>query len=78
MLTPDRGIRLTMNLDHEPCTNAELHCRDEAAVPFEEGRRVAAGIPGARFVALDGRNHLIFEHEPAWPRFLQEVRAFLD
>ena len=54
-----------------------LHCRDEAAVPFEEGRRVAAGIPGARFVALEGRNHLIFEHEPAWPRFLEEVRAFL-
>ena len=54
-----------------------LHCRDEAAVPFEEGRRMAAGIPGARFVALEGRNHLIMKEEPAWPRFLQEVRAFL-
>ena len=54
-----------------------LHCRDEAAVPFEEGRRMAAGIPGARLVALEGRNHLILEDEPAWPRFLEEVRAFL-
>ena len=54
-----------------------LHCRDEAAVPFEEGRRMAAGIPGARFVALEGRNHLIMKDEPAWPRFLEEVRAFL-
>ena len=54
-----------------------LHCRDDAAVPFEEGRRIAAGISGARFVELDGRNHLIVEHEPAWPRFLEEVRAFL-
>ena len=34
-----------------------LHCRDEAAVPFEEGRRMASLIPRARFVALEGRNH---------------------
>ena len=27
-----------------------LHCRNEAVVPFEEGRRLAALIPGARFV----------------------------
>ncbi len=54
-----------------------LHCRDDAAVPFEEGRRMAARIPSSRFVALEGRNHLILEDEPAWPRFLQEVRAFL-
>ena len=54
-----------------------LHCRDDAAVPFEEGRRMAAGISGARFVELEGRNHLILEDEPAWPRFLNEVRAFL-
>ena len=54
-----------------------MHCRGDAAVPFEEGRRVAAGIPGATFVALEGGNHLILEDEPAWPRFLEEVRAFL-
>jgi class 3 adenylate cyclase/pimeloyl-ACP methyl ester carboxylesterase len=54
-----------------------LHCRDEAAVPMEEGRRMPARIPGARFVALEGRNHLILEDEPAWPRFLEEVRSFL-
>ncbi len=54
-----------------------LHCRDDAVVPFEEGRQLAAMIPGARFVALEGRNHLILEGEPAWPRFIDEVRAFL-
>jgi len=54
-----------------------LHCRDDAVVPFEAGRRLAAMIPGARFVALEGRNHLILEDEPAWPRFIDEVRAFL-
>ncbi len=54
-----------------------LHCREDAVQPFNEGRRMAAGIPGARFVALEGRNHLILEDEPAWPRFLQEVESFL-
>ncbi len=54
-----------------------LHCRDDAAQPFEGGRRMAAMIPGARFVALEGRNHLILEHEPAWHRFLNEVESFL-
>ena len=54
-----------------------LHCRDDAAVPFEEGRRMASLIPRARFVALEGRNHLILEDEPALPRFLEEVRAFV-
>ena len=54
-----------------------LHARVDAVVAFEHGRHIAAGIPGARFVPLDGQNHLILEHEPAWPRFLEEVRAFL-
>jgi pimeloyl-ACP methyl ester carboxylesterase/DNA-binding winged helix-turn-helix (wHTH) protein len=49
-----------------------LQCRDDARVPFEEGRRIAAGIRGARFVALEGRNHLILEGEPAWGRRNQE------
>jgi pimeloyl-ACP methyl ester carboxylesterase/DNA-binding winged helix-turn-helix (wHTH) protein len=54
-----------------------IHCRDDAVVPFEEGRHLASGIDGARFVALEGRNHLILQDEPAWPRFLGELEAFL-
>jgi pimeloyl-ACP methyl ester carboxylesterase len=55
-----------------------LHCRDDARVPFEEGRRLAAGIPGARFVELEGRNHLILENDASWTRFLDEMRNFLQ
>ena len=54
-----------------------MHARDDARVPFEFGRRLAASIPGARFVSLPSRNHLILEDEPAFPRFLQELRMFL-
>jgi pimeloyl-ACP methyl ester carboxylesterase/DNA-binding winged helix-turn-helix (wHTH) protein len=55
-----------------------LHCRNDAVHPFDEGRRLAAGIPGARFVALEGSNHVILESDPAWPRFIEEISNFLQ
>jgi pimeloyl-ACP methyl ester carboxylesterase len=54
-----------------------LHCRNDAVQPFEEGRRIAAAIPGAHFVPLEGRNHLILDTDPGWPKFMDEVRTFL-
>ena len=54
-----------------------LHCRNDAAVVLDEGRRLAAGIPGAKFVALDSRNHLVLESEPAWEKFIGEIKTFL-
>jgi pimeloyl-ACP methyl ester carboxylesterase/DNA-binding winged helix-turn-helix (wHTH) protein len=54
-----------------------LHCRDDAVQPFEEGRYIASSIPGAQFVGLEGRNHLILESDPGWPRFQAEVAAFV-
>ena len=54
-----------------------LHVCDDPRVPFAEGRDLAASIREARFVPLEGQNHLLLEDEPAWPRFLAEVRAFL-
>jgi class 3 adenylate cyclase/pimeloyl-ACP methyl ester carboxylesterase len=54
-----------------------MHVRDDARVPFEAGRRMAAGIPGARFVPLQGRNHLFLETEPAFGQFLEQIRPFL-
>jgi pimeloyl-ACP methyl ester carboxylesterase len=54
-----------------------VHCRQDARVPFEAGRRLAAGIPGARFVPLEGQNHIMLEGEPALAHFLEELRSFL-
>jgi pimeloyl-ACP methyl ester carboxylesterase len=45
--------------------------------PFELGRQLAARIPHSRFVPLDSSNHLLFEHEPAWTQFLDEMERFL-
>ena len=54
-----------------------LHSRGDARVPFEHGLVLARGIPNARFVALESKNHLILSHEPAWVRFIDEICGFL-
>lgn len=54
-----------------------MHAREDGVVPLEEGRLLAARIPGARFVELDSRNHVLLEHEPAWSRFCEETLQFL-
>jgi DNA-binding CsgD family transcriptional regulator len=54
-----------------------LHARGDAVVPIAEGHILAAGIPGARFVELDSKNHVLLEHEPAWERFCDEVLEFV-
>ncbi len=54
-----------------------LHAHGDVVQPFEEGRLLAAGIPNARFVGLEGRNHLILETDPGWPVFKSEVEEFL-
>lgn len=55
-----------------------MHAREDARIPFEEGRLLASMIPGARFVPLDSSNHLLLDGEPAWARCWQELHAFLD
>jgi len=59
------------------CPTLVLHATKDAIIPFDEGRLLASLIPGARFVALESANHILLEAEPAWPRFLDELDAFL-
>ena len=54
-----------------------LHCRHDNAAPFDEGRRIAASIPSAKFVSLDSENHVPLPGEPAWSRFLEAIESFL-
>jgi pimeloyl-ACP methyl ester carboxylesterase/DNA-binding winged helix-turn-helix (wHTH) protein len=54
-----------------------FHCEGDAAIPFNEGRLLAADIAAARFVPLPSRNHLLLEHEPAWQILLRELGDFL-
>jgi len=85
-ISPEQAVRtliatgdtdVSALLAQVPVPALVLHSRDDARVPFDQGRRLAAGIPGARFVPLASRNHLILEDEPAFPRLLEEMRRFL-
>jgi len=55
-----------------------MHVRGDLVWPIYAGRGLAAGIPGARFVALQGQNHLFQEKEQASQRFFEEINLFLD
>jgi pimeloyl-ACP methyl ester carboxylesterase/DNA-binding CsgD family transcriptional regulator len=59
------------------CPTLVIHARDDALVPFAEGRLLATLIPGARFVALESRNHILLADEPAWSQFRAELSHFL-
>jgi pimeloyl-ACP methyl ester carboxylesterase len=54
-----------------------LHSRGDRRVPFDQGRELAAAIPGAKLVTLESNNHLILAHEPAADMFFREVAQFL-
>ena len=54
-----------------------LHSRRDQSTPFEEGRRLAAGISDARFLPLDSDNHLVLEDEPAWDQMIRAIRDFV-
>jgi pimeloyl-ACP methyl ester carboxylesterase len=70
-------IDVTQLAPQVTCPTLVLHPDRDARVPFDEGRLFASLIQGARFVPLSSRNHILLEHEPAWKRWLDEVRAFL-
>jgi len=54
-----------------------LHSEKDGVVPLDEGRGWASKIPGARFVPLDSKNHILLNDEPAWQRFLAEIHSFI-
>jgi len=69
-------VEVTDRLARVRCPTLVLHARRDAVIPFEEGRRLAGAIPGAQFVELDSRNHVLLEDEPAWDRFREAVLEF--
>jgi len=55
-----------------------FHCNRDRVAPPEEGRILAAEIPGARFVPLSSANHILMSAEPAWEIFRDELGSFLE
>lgn len=75
----DTLARLDVTPDLERLRAATLvtHCRDDRAVPLKAGRKMASLIPGARFETLASSNHILLEHDPAFPRWISLIRTFL-
>jgi pimeloyl-ACP methyl ester carboxylesterase/DNA-binding CsgD family transcriptional regulator len=69
-------VDVTALLEKVQAPTLVLHSRDDDVVPITEGHILAAGIPGAQFIELDSRNHILLEDEPAWDRFCAEVLDF--
>ncbi len=55
-----------------------FHSDRDRISPSEEGRILAAEIPGAKFVPLSSANHILVAAEPAWEIFRRELAAFLE
>jgi len=78
-----RILRALTELDAGPylsrvtCPTLVIHCRGDAVIPFEEGRFIAASIPGARFEPLDSRNHVPLAGEPSFDRLFDLLSEFL-
>ncbi len=60
------------------CPVLILHPEYDAVVPIDQGRLLASLIPDCRFVQLDSKNHMPLADEPAWPRLVAEIGAFLN
>ena len=55
-----------------------LHAVGDLAAPYEEGKALATGIPGAQFISLETANHIIPESDPEWHRCAQKIDDFLS
>lgn len=78
LLEARAAVDITESLSEVSTPTLVLHARNDEVVPVSEGRLLASGIPGAEFVELDSRNHILLEPEPAWQRFREAVLAFLQ
>lgn len=55
-----------------------MHAKHDSVVPYGNGRALAAAIPGASFVTLETRNHIMPETDPAWDRCARLISNFLS
>ena len=54
-----------------------VHRREDGVMPFDQGRELASLIPGARFLPLDGKNHLFLQGEEELSGFVAAIDEFI-
>ena len=58
------------------CRCSSVHARAMKSCRSRQSRLLATRIPGAEFVELDSRNHILMAEESAWARFKDVVLDF--
>jgi pimeloyl-ACP methyl ester carboxylesterase len=53
-----------------------IYARNDHVAPIEQGRQIAAAIPGAKFVTLETENHIAVPDDPTWDKLLSEIEEF--
>jgi pimeloyl-ACP methyl ester carboxylesterase/DNA-binding winged helix-turn-helix (wHTH) protein len=54
-----------------------IHARGDNVQPLDQGRELATAIPGAEFLMLNSRNHIILPQEPAWEALYDAIDRFI-
>ena len=54
-----------------------IHSDEDAISPISEGKLLASRIPGAQFVQLRSRNHMMFGNEPDFPKLINSIKQFV-
>jgi pimeloyl-ACP methyl ester carboxylesterase len=84
--TPDDAVRilsaigdidLRSEISRVCAPTLVIHGRNDLVIPFSDGKELAAGIPGARFVPLETKSHIPLAYDPAWGRMESEIQGFL-
>ncbi|WP_299401947.1 alpha/beta hydrolase [uncultured Roseobacter sp.] len=70
-------IDVRHRLDQVKAPTIVLHSKGDQRIPLAQGRAVASGIPDARFVPLESRNHVLVDYEPAWRTGMDAIRDFM-
>jgi hypothetical protein len=71
-------VEITELLPGISCQALVLHANRESIHGPDQCRRLAAGIPNARFIGLDSANNLMPVYDPAWPMAAREIETFID
>jgi DNA-binding winged helix-turn-helix (wHTH) protein/pimeloyl-ACP methyl ester carboxylesterase len=84
--SPENAVALRTTVDRLDVSNLVqtldvqtlvLHSRHDAVQPIDQGCQLASRIPGAEFVMLESRNHIILPQEKAWPILFERLEDFV-
>ena len=76
LLTARADMDVTDQLAQVRAPTLILHADGDGVAPLAEGRFLAQRIPGAEFIVLDSKNHILQPDEPAWADFRAALLDF--